>query len=68
MGATLAGLRLKFLEHYVDRHGFDDNFIYTVDRVADMWGWDEAAEGMQSFFEKRLPYWDWRAAKEHKKP
>lgn len=62
--APAAVMEIKRLIHYVDRHGFDDNFIYTVDRVADMWGWEEAAEGMQSFFEKRLPSWDWRAAKE----
>lgn len=62
--APVAASEIKRLIRYVDRHGFDDNFIYTVDRVADMWGWEEAAEGMQSFFEKRLPAWDWRAAKE----
>ena len=65
--APAAVTEIKRLIRYVDRHGFDDNFIYTVDRVADMWGWDEAAEGMQSFFEKRLPHWDWRATKEGRK-
>lgn len=50
----------KTLIRYVDRHGPDDNFIYTVDRVADMWDWEDAAEGMASFYEKRLPRWDWR--------
>ena len=51
---------IKRLIHYVDRHGFEDNFIYTVDRVADMWDSADAAEGMQSFYEKRRPHWDWR--------
>lgn len=55
-----AVIEIKRLIRYVDSHCFDDNFIYTVDRVADMWDWDDAAEGMQSFFEKRLPRWDWR--------
>lgn len=54
---------IKDMIRFVDRHGHDDNFGYTVDRVADMWDWDEAAEGMASFFEKRLPHWDWRAPK-----
>ena len=51
---------IKRLIRYVDQHSFDDNFIYTVDRVADMWDSDAAAEGMQSFYEKRLPSWDSR--------
>ncbi|MEI5682623.1 enoyl-CoA hydratase-related protein [Mesorhizobium sp. CCNWLW179-1] len=51
---------IKDLIRFVDRHSYDDNFGYTVDRVADMWDWDDAAEGMTSFFEKRLPRWDWR--------
>lgn len=51
---------IKDLIRFVDRHGHDDNFTYTIDRVADMWDWEEAAEGMASFFEKRLPKWDWR--------
>ena len=55
-----AVIAIKRLIHYVDQHGFDDNLIYTVDRVADMWDSADAAEGMQSFYEKRLPRWDWR--------
>lgn len=58
--APKAMAEIKKLIRYVDRHGLDDNFIYTVDRVADMWDWDDAAEGQKSFFEKRLPRWDWR--------
>lgn len=53
----------KALIRYVDRHNHDENFIYTVDRVADMWDWPDAAEGMSSFFEKRLPNWDRRNGK-----
>lgn len=53
----------KRLIRYVDRHDFDDNFIYTIDRVADMWDSADAAEGMQSFYDKRLPRWDWRNSK-----
>ena len=62
--APNAVAEIKRLIAYVDRHEFDDNFIYTVDRVADMWDWDDAAEGMQSFFEKRHPRWDWRNSKD----
>ncbi|MEW5425038.1 enoyl-CoA hydratase-related protein [Amorphus sp. 3PC139-8] len=58
--APEAAAAAKTLIRYVDGHGPDDNFIYTVDRVADMWDWDDAVEGMASFFEKRLPRWDWR--------
>lgn len=58
--APRAVTEIKRLIRYVDRHDFEENFIYTVDRVADMWEWEEAAEGMQSFFEKRAPRWDWR--------
>lgn len=58
--APNAVAEIKRLIRYVDRHSFEDNFIYTVDRVADMWDWEDAAEGMRSFFEKRLPAWDWR--------
>lgn len=58
--APKAVAEIKRLIRYVDRHEFEDNFIYTIDRVADMWDWDDAAEGMRSFFEKRQPRWDWR--------
>src|SRR5690606_35281116 len=48
--APRAMAEIKRLIRYVDRHGFEDNFICTVGRVADMWDWDDAAEGMRSFF------------------
>lgn len=47
----------KKLVDFVDRHQFEENFAYTVDRVAEMWAWDEAAEGISSFLEKRAPAW-----------
>lgn len=53
-GALAAAKRLV---DYVAHHPFEDNFVYTVDRVAEMWGWEEAAEGMASFAEKRKPAW-----------
>lgn len=51
---------IKRLIRYVDSHDYEDNVVYTVDRVAEMWETEEAAEGMASFYEKRLPSWDWR--------
>lgn len=53
-GALAASKRLI---DYVASHSAADNFIYTVDRVAEMWAWDEAAEGIRSFLEKRPPAW-----------
>ncbi len=47
----------KALVRYVMSHDAEDNLIYTVDRVADFWETEEAAEGMQSFYEKRKPAW-----------
>ncbi|MCK1394449.1 enoyl-CoA hydratase-related protein [Bradyrhizobium sp. 1] len=47
----------KRLIEYVSTHGSADNFVYTVDRVAEMWAWDEAEEGIKSFLEKRKPAW-----------
>lgn len=47
----------KRLIEYVSTHHAADNLIYTVDRVAEMWAWDEAAEGIRSFVEKRKPAW-----------
>lgn len=57
-GALAAAKRLI---DYVGRHRYEDNLVYTVDRVAEMWGWDEAAEGLASFAEKRKPAWSARA-------
>jgi methylglutaconyl-CoA hydratase len=48
---------IKQLLAYVSTHSQADNFIYTVDRVADMWDSAEAKEGVASFLEKRKPAW-----------
>jgi methylglutaconyl-CoA hydratase len=47
----------KRLIDYVDRHDTLDNLHHTVDRVAEMWASDEAAEGIESFLQKRAPSW-----------
>jgi methylglutaconyl-CoA hydratase len=47
----------KRLIDYVATHHAADNLIYTVDRVAEMWAWEEAEEGIRSFVEKRRPSW-----------
>jgi methylglutaconyl-CoA hydratase len=47
----------KRLVDFVDRHGYEENFSYTVDRVAEMWSSEEAAEGINSFLGKRKPAW-----------
>lgn len=47
----------KRLVDFVDRHGYEENFHYTIDRVAEMWSSDEAEEGIRSFLEKRKPAW-----------
>lgn len=48
---------IKRLIDYVSRHSFEDNFSYTVERIADMWDDPEAVEGLTSFVEKRKPSW-----------
>ena len=48
---------IKKLLAYVSTHQQADNFVYTVDRVADMWDSPEAREGIASFLEKRKPSW-----------
>lgn len=50
----------KRLIDFVDRHDTAANFHYSVDRVAEMWASEEAAEGIGSFFEKRKPAWAMR--------
>jgi methylglutaconyl-CoA hydratase len=47
----------KQLIDYVATHHAADNLIYTIDRVAEMWAWEEAEEGIRSFVEKRRPAW-----------
>lgn len=58
-GALAASKRLI---EFVSTHTAADNFIYTIDRVAEMWAWEEAAEGIRSFVEKRRPVWASRKA------
>jgi methylglutaconyl-CoA hydratase len=53
-GALAASKRLI---DYVATHHAADNMVYTVDRVAEMWAWEEAEEGIRSFVEKRKPSW-----------
>lgn len=48
---------IKRLIDYVDRHEFEDNCRYTVERIVDMWDDAEAVEGLASFAEKRKPQW-----------
>lgn len=48
---------IKRLIDYVSTHEYPDNFMYTVDRIADMWDDAEAQEGLASFVEKRKPAW-----------
>lgn len=49
--------KIKRLIDFVDRHEFDDNCMYTVERIADMWDDAEATEGLASFADKRKPAW-----------
>lgn len=49
--------KIKRLIDFVNRHEFDDNCAYTVERIADMWDDTEATEGLASFAEKRKPTW-----------
>lgn len=48
---------IKRLIDYVSRSDFENKFMYTVDRIADMWDAAEAVEGLSSFVEKRQPSW-----------
>ena len=48
---------IKCLIDYVSRSDFENQFMYTVDRIADMWDDPEAVEGLSSFVEKRKPTW-----------
>lgn len=49
--------KIKRLIDFVGGHGQDDNFAYSVERVADMWDDAEALEGLSSFIAKRKPAW-----------
>lgn len=48
---------IKRLVYHVAQHTLEDNFAYTVERIADMWDDPEAIEGLSSFVEKRKPSW-----------
>jgi methylglutaconyl-CoA hydratase len=61
--APAAVKTIKRLVGYVACHGFEDNFNYTVERIADMWDAPEAIEGLTSFVEKRKPAWVGRQQK-----
>lgn len=47
----------KRLVDFVSRRTPEENFRYTVDLVAEMWASAEAAEGIDSFLQKRTPNW-----------
>jgi methylglutaconyl-CoA hydratase len=47
----------KRLVAFVDRETPEASFRYTVDLVAEMWSSEEAAEGIDSFLQKRAPRW-----------
>jgi len=47
----------KRLIAFVDRETGEASFRYTVDLVAAMWSSAEAAEGIDSFLQKRAPRW-----------
>jgi len=55
--APAAVSKIKRLIEYVSSHQIEDNFQYTVERIADMWDAPEAIEGLSSFVEKRKPGW-----------
>ncbi|MEO9228430.1 MAG: enoyl-CoA hydratase-related protein [Devosia sp.] len=47
----------KQLISFVNQNETEANFRYTVDLVAEMWSSAEAAEGIESFLQKRKPRW-----------
>ena len=47
----------KELISFVSTHSYDDNLLYTVDRLADAWEADEAAAGIFAFLGKTLHPW-----------
>lgn len=47
----------KRLVEFVDRETSEASFRYTVDLVTEMWASPEAAEGINSFLQKREPNW-----------
>ena len=47
----------KELISFVSTHGYDDNLLYTGDRLADAWEADEGAAGIAAFLGKTTPPW-----------
>lgn len=47
----------KRLVHYVASHGADENRAYTLAALADAWETAEGKEGIQTFLEKKTPWW-----------
>ena len=47
----------KELISFVSTHGYDDNLLYTGDRLADAWETKEGAAGITAFLDKTLPSW-----------
>lgn len=56
----------KKLVAFVDREPAEASFHYTVNLVAEMWASAEAAEGIDSFLQKRAP--NWRPARTNDTP
>jgi methylglutaconyl-CoA hydratase len=48
----------KDLLRVLRTHGFDDGLEHAARRSAELFGGEEAAEGMAAFLEKRRPAWD----------
>jgi methylglutaconyl-CoA hydratase len=47
----------KELIAFVSTHSYDDNLLYTGDRLADAWEADEGAAGIAAFLGKTTPPW-----------
>lgn len=47
----------KKLAQFVATHGFEDNLVYTADRLADAWETEDGQEGIRCFFAKETPWW-----------
>jgi methylglutaconyl-CoA hydratase len=47
----------KQLVRRIPTLSMEDGFLYTTNKIAELFASDEAAEGMRAFFEKRKPKW-----------